>query len=385
MKKHTITPSTKPNYILYEGEEYNISLLSDVQLLHAKLSPKLNMLCSGEKPYHRYTPIEKLDVREYESVTVGTEYKVSRKIIPLSDLDNPLFHKVIVKVGFYEIFIDPKNDKSETCFVHFIYGKDKKTNLEARGLDLNIVDRLDRFKGAREKKSTGPFKGKYIIRHTGTHEGAIKRSNARRAENRSDNMEFLRVLMNGPNKVSRALHCPKFGNNVEFYNTIFNAITGEYRDIAFFEIHHAKFINGESTHKNGKDPSNAINRTNYKNMSADVINEFLHCIVLSNNYHSMIHKSHRHDDIQGWYGRLKRGEIGFIPYHWISKSKYEKTIKWILDNVDGYTEEDIIPWEDFVSMNSFSEEEKNRILNDLPKETRSNANFIHIEDHDEID
>lgn len=386
MKSNYTTDRSDRNILirLSDKKSYDIGTVEGAESFHADHSDLLTTLSTSLPVPKRTIEATDIDQRLYVAVTVGTKYFVDRRIIPLEEQDNPAFHRALVKAAFFDNFVSPKNEESAKNFVWHIYGSDKKTNLEARGLDCSYLDRFDRFIGMRERFSSGPKEGMYKIRHGGTRDGGSKRKLIVSKSNRDSNLTFLRLLANGPNGLQKSLRCPHFGTSLEGTQPMFDSIGGEEKCMSFFEIHHAMYVNGESVHKASKDPSAYINRVDFRQMTADVVNEFLHCIILSTSYHAMIHKLQRHDDIQGWYGRFLRDEIQVLPYHWRCKHNYNKTVKWLCENVDAYTEDDIISWEDFVQLNTFSSEHKRQIMHEMTPEQRAKVQFVHINDHEEI-
>lgn len=359
----------------YSGKEYNLSLFNSVEELHTELQPVLQRLANQNKNIPKETvTIDTLDPRQWIKVSVGRPYYIHNSIVPSEYLSDVAFHKAIIKVAFMEQYKAERIPQTTPTFSSFIYGHDKQTNLKARRLDETYVDRFDYFKGCREMKKTGSFPGQYIIRHGGTVKGSTARGTERRASFRDENIEFLRVLMQGPDHVNRVLHCPMTMVPLEGFK-IKNNITGDVHKPTCFELHHAKFVDGKSELKNGTDPSKYLNTMSYKNFTAEVIDEFLGMITLSTSAHSMLHKTHYNDDMQGWLGRYKQGNLNSIPYHWKSEAKYGKTTKWLMDNCENYTEDDVTDWPTFNGNNTFTQEQINDMLGKMTKDQAQDALF----------
>jgi hypothetical protein len=118
-------------------------------------------------------------------------------------------------------------------------------------------------------------------------------------------------------------------------------------------------------HKDGAEPSKALNAKSYTKFEASLILEFMGMIALGEDGHKTIHKTHQHDDIQGWFRRYLRGEVFWIPFHWRNETNYRVTANWLVSNVEDLTLDDIVPYHKFVEMLSFTNDHKESIKETL--------------------
>ncbi len=99
------------------------------------------------------------------------------------------------------------------------------------------------------------------------------------------------------------------------------------------------------------------------------------CIVMGEDGHKIIHKTHQSDDIQGWFRRYERGECCWIPYHWTSEANYVRTTDWLVENIENYNEEDVVPYIEFVLGLTFSAEHVDIIKETLLEEVKLSTTF----------
>lgn len=368
---------------------YNISRLDDVEVLHKIATPVLNAVVAPLQMPAEESMIHKIPQALYETVTVGTQYYVHRSLLSaLAEIfpgnDTKVINKALVKIAFCEQFKNFSTDATTKAakFTSFMFGHDKKVNLEARGRDLRYIDRFDYFKGCRELKKVPGGDDYYIIRHGGTSKGANaysglperRKANAdARASTRSTNMKFLRALMYGPKNVNQALHCPYHRFQIEEHEMV--SLIKQAASQTCFELHHAKFVNGKSTTKGQKDPSYYMNKADYTNFDAETINEMLGIISLSRCYHGKIHKFVQHDDIQNWIHRYSIGSVSEIPHHWKNQKFYEQTIDWLIEQCDNYTEDNAMTWEEFNAENAFTDAERDLIIDSLTEDDYDTIEF----------
>jgi len=344
----------------HKRKTYKLSNVDEIVNLNAVLRSELNNNIASMVPLAGTLDLKDISLNDYYVVKTSATgiYYINKQVIngitpTVANL------KMIVKCAFSEI----KNhnpDIRSPAFVHFIYSKCKY--LKFRNLPSTTLDSLDRFAIGSETKTKTKVTS---IRHNGTRVGASAKANcpinkeiqsARRSKARNSNIEFIRGLMYGFKFKYRPLFDTYERCDME------NKTLDSNYDCAksIFTLHHALVFNGTSVNKNNKEPS-AILSVAYDTISADSVNELLGCIALSANSHGLVHKTHQYDDIDNWINRYKTGKCVWIPYHWQSKKKYDKTTKWLVKNVVDYTKDDVLSYKDFIKSVSFTKQHKKTI------------------------
>jgi hypothetical protein len=221
----------------------------------------------------------------------------------------------------------------------FIFTKDKEQLRKARGLDDNDYDRFDTFRCTPD--------GNGNFRKNGSMNGPKDLSQKRRDMNKM----FLRALMYGTIKEDN-IRCAWTGENVENLETP-DDDNNVVKYIDIFHLHHAYYIDGTSIDKS-EGPSHYLNKQVFECFSHDTVIEFLGCIILSDSSHSRLHKAQRKDDISGWFKKSGRGEMNYLPYHWINEENYKNTLA-LLDEMCPYFEIDRAPsYQEFLAKNTNS-------------------------------
>lgn len=278
-----------------------------VECLKKYLSPFLVLDVTKESP----------DLQNLKFLQSGTYY-----FHPcLSGINNQKWFQLLIKIAMF----DNISTGLKCNISQFIYAKDKKAYIEARNAKQTTRDRFDKFmcRFAFSKPS-----GSQLIRHCGTAHGQSAYSSERRSGFRESNKEFLHGLMYGFTvfNMNRRLICPMEGTQCEKvpkFNT--DTMLIEFKDC--YEIHHARFDQTGSIYKTVS-PSEYINKSDFRDYSQEVLEEFLGCIVLSENSHGIVHDSPT-DGLDGWFARRKYNACFYIPYHWISKANYNETLKYL--------------------------------------------------------
>lgn len=281
-------------------------------------------------------------------LVVDVEYMINEHKIP--NVSN--WYMFLIKAAMLE---NIENKESTKTLSKFIYQYDKDCNRSAREINnTGILDRFDTFR-------CGIIQNK-IIRHYGTIHGAETYSNLpankerknklgleKSSQNRSANKEFLKTLIYGPSIENeyRKLICAVSGNTVEGKNTR-NYNTGELVQSDNFQVHHAKYDAAGSFYKSAS-PSEYLNDKNFTQLSQEVIDEFLGCIILDVNSHDTLHKTHKFDGIDNWIKRFTMGDCIMIPYHWRSEENYELTKSWLEEKCENYKSYDSLCYKDFIA------------------------------------
>lgn len=348
----------------YQNSEYNLFAIEGcIDLLNAAM-PEINLVCRSIKPSEKKMHVSEFDKRVY-SVVVNSpsSYYIHRLSIPES-FDTPVGHKAIVKLAMTAMYL-----KSECILPKFIYTTDKAEYQSARGISKDDYDRLDVFRCQTETKDRGTDKEKSVVRHFGTFEGQLayaklpksrSRRKLSREETRNENNHFIRVMMNGPDFSQRPITDP-FNRSLIESVELFNDLEGKAYSVNTYTLHHCLYVNSTSVYKDGAEPSKALNTKSYTKFEPAMILEFMGMIALGEDGHKTIHKTHYHDDIQGWFRRYMRGEVFWIPFHWRNEANYRKTTAWLLKHVDDLSADDLPSYFDFVKSLSFTDEHKEAI------------------------
>lgn len=205
-----------------------------------------------------------------------------------------------------------RDSTNNTTISHFIFTQDKEREIKARGISHNHFDRFDAFRCTPD--------GRGGFRKNGTMKGPMMVSQGRRDRNKI----FLHILMYGKFIKGNNLRCAYTNENVENLQTVDdNENITKFVDI--YDLHHSYYVAGASVDKTDG-PSKYLNKQSFENFSHDVIIELLGCIVLSENSHTRIHKTQREDDITGWFKKLTRGDVCYIPFHWQNEENYLNTL-----------------------------------------------------------
>jgi hypothetical protein len=363
----------------FNGQSFNLYEMDGQIAFNEAIRPVLNNLAKQCLLGKETQDIADIDKREYYSFKQGrgVVYFINKGIIPLGIDANKEFFNALLKAAYAEQYAGEPDHKNPS-YTGYIYGKCKY--LSYRNLDDTIVDRFDFFITS---KDTRPATKETHIRHQGSSKGRLayqKSPDVRTAKMkrsrvfRQENSHFLRVLMYGANMHQRPLFDTFTKTSCEGLS-LYNDIEQREKVVNSYTIHHALFVNAKSVHKNGKEPSTYMNKMSYKNLEASDVNEMLGCIVMGEDGHKIIHKTHQSDDIQGWFRRFERGECCWIPYHWVSEAHYTRTTDWLVENIENFNDEDVVSYFDFVMGLTFTNEHVNAIKSTLVEEIRLKTKF----------
>jgi hypothetical protein len=363
----------------FNGHTFNLYEMEGQIAFNKAIRPILNSLASQCLLGKETQDIADIDKREYYALKQGrgVVYFINKGIIPHGIEANKEFFNALMKAAYAEQYHDEVDHKNPS-YTGYIYGKCKY--LGYRNLDDTIVDRFDFFITS---KDTRPATKETHIRHQGTSKGRLayqKSPEARTAKMskrrgyRQENGHFLRILMFGPNMYQRPLFDTFTKTSCEGLS-LYNDIEQKEKTVNSYTIHHALFVNSKSIHKSGKEPSTYMNKMSYTNLQSEDVNEMLGCIVMGEDGHKIIHKTHQSDDIQGWFRRFERGECCWIPYHWISEANYLRTTEWLVENIENYNDEDVVSYFEFVMGLTFSYEHVDAIKATLLEEIKLVTRF----------
>lgn len=363
----------------FNGQRFNLFEMDGQIAFNEAIRPILNNLAKQCLLGKETQDISDIDKREYYVFKQGrgVVYFINKGIIPAGIEANKEFFNALMKAAYAEQFTHEQDHKNPS-YTGYIYGKCKY--LGYRNLDETTIDRFDFFITS---KDTRPSTKEVHIRHQGTSKGRLAYQKSpeartakmkRRSNFRQENNHFLRILMYGPNMHQRPLYDTFTKTSCEGLS-LYNEIEQKEKIVNSYTIHHALFVNAKSIHKSGKEPSTYMNKMSYKNLNAEDVNEMLGCIVMGEDGHKIIHKTHQSDDIQGWFRRFERGECCWIPYHWISEANYIRTTEWLVENIENYNEEDVVPYIDFVLGLTFTAEHVDIIKDTLLEEVKLKTTF----------
>ena len=363
----------------FNGQVFNLLNMKGQLAFNEAIRPVLNTLAKQCILGKETQDISDIDKREYHVFKQGrgVVYFINKGIVPNGIEPNKEFFNALMKAAYAEQFTRGQDHKNPS-YTGFIYGKCKY--LGYRNLEETTIDRFDFFITS---KDTRPSTKETHIRHQGSSKGRLAYQKSpemrtakmkRRNDFRQENGHFLRILMYGPNMHQRPLYDTFTKTSCEGLS-LYNEIEQKEKVVNSYTIHHALFVNAKSVHKNGKEPSTYMNKMSYKSLQAEDVNEMLGCIVMGEDGHKIIHKTHQSDDIQGWFRRFERGECCWIPYHWTSEANYVRTTEWLVENIENYNEEDVMSYFDFVLGLTFTYEHVGIIKDSLLEEAKLNTTF----------
>jgi len=354
---------TVKNFV-YNGRSHDLSSLEGCASLYSELSNLLALMSKNIEPDEKLKHVSEFDKRRYRVVrNPPSTYYVDCRIVP-DFLDNDVGLKALLKMAMMSNF---SNDRSHIS--KFIYGTDKNEYQVLRGINTDDYDRFDTFDCRFENRYSGTENEKRVIRHFGTKHGIIayqkspkvkKRKKLNREDTRNENNVFIRVLMNGPQFFNRPLIDPFTKTNIESIK-LFNDIDEREYTINTYTLHHCIFVNATSIHKDGNEPSKALNTRSFTKFDITTILEFMGMVALGEDGHKIIHKTHYHDDIQGWFRRYMRGEVQWIPFHWKNERNYNQTVDWLVNHVSDLSKDDFPDYCRFINLLSFTIEHRSDI------------------------
>lgn len=291
-----------------------------------------------------------VDNRDYSIYKSGsTVYYISKSIVPLSWLEDLTNLQIYLQAIIKSAMVDISLNKS-TKYTQRIYTFDKLVHRQCRNIPDTVLDNLSSFRCGFEAKKLANETVK-TVRHFGTETGALLYNNSRRAENRSQNNLFIRVMMYGSEFYERPLIDPFTRSTIENYQ-LYNEEKKEYITVSTYSLHHALFVDGTSVNKYGVEPSSYLNKKSFRDFSLEETIELMGCVALGEDGHKIIHATHRKDDVNGWINRYKRGECYWIPLHWLNEIEYKKTINWICSNNENLEIDQFPIYSDFVKANT---------------------------------
>lgn len=367
-------------HFVYKNKAHDLSTLEGCEDLYRDLGPLLSKMTKGLEPGPKLKPVSDFDKRMFcVAKNPPSTYYIDCRVVP-DFLDNDIGLKALLKMAMISNYLNDHNH-----FTKFVYGTDKNEYQIIRGIKHDDYDRFDSFECRYENRYSGTENEKRVIRHFGTKHGIIayqkspkvkKRKKLSREDTRNENNIFIRVLMNGPQFVNRPLIDPFTKSNIESIKLVNDIDEREYT-INTYTLHHCIFVNGTSIHKDGNEPSKALNTRSFTKFDITTILEFMGMIALGEDGHKIIHKTHYHDDIQGWFRRYLRGEVQWIPFHWRNERNYNQTVEWLIGQVTDLSKEDFPDYCRFVNLLSFTVDHRIEIETAIGFSPESFATFTY--------